>query len=90
MTEDQQKLVKATLATLMAPYSEKDIAEVMSIVDAHGGFGKLNMAFYQQGDLNNDKVWNIWRVEGPSFVWQFRGAPTFTPTSKLVPSKRRA
>jgi hypothetical protein len=33
------------------------------------------MAFYQQGDLQNDKVWDIWRVEGPSFVWHFRGAP---------------
>ncbi|MCR9115416.1 MAG: DUF3500 domain-containing protein [bacterium] len=75
LTEDQQKLVKATLATLMAPHSEKDVAEVMSIVDAHGGVGKLHMAFYQQGDINTDKVWDIWRVEGPSFVWHFRGAP---------------
>jgi len=33
------------------------------------------MAFYQQDDLDNDKVWDIWRVEGPSFVWHFRGAP---------------
>jgi hypothetical protein len=33
------------------------------------------MAFYEQGDLEGDKVWDIWRLEGPSFVWHFRGAP---------------
>jgi len=33
------------------------------------------MAFYEKGDLESDKVWDIWRVEGPSFVWHFRGAP---------------
>ncbi len=33
------------------------------------------MAFYQDDDLNNDKQWDIWRVEGPAFVWHFRGAP---------------
>ena len=28
-----------------------------------------------QGDLKNDKVWDIWRIEGPTFVSHFRGAP---------------
>ena len=26
-------------------------------------------------DLGNDGVWDIWRLEGPSMVWHFRGAP---------------
>ena len=26
-------------------------------------------------DLGNDHEWDIWRLEGPSFVWHFRGAP---------------
>ena len=49
--------------------------EVMEIVKESGGMDKLHMAFYQQGDLQSDKVWDMWRVEGPSFVWHFRGAP---------------
>ena len=45
------------------------------ILKATGGVDKLNMAFYQEGDLQNDKEWDIWRVEGPAFVWHFRGHP---------------
>jgi len=26
-------------------------------------------------DIGNDKVWDNWRLEGPSFVWYYRGAP---------------
>lgn len=75
MSSDQQKLVEDTLKVLLAPYRQEDVDEVMEMVKAQGGVGKLNMAFYQNGDLKNDKVWDIWRVEGQSFVWHFRGAP---------------
>ena len=64
-----------TIQVLLAPYRAEDVDEVMEILKATGGVEKLHMAFYQQGDLQSDKVWDIWRVEGPSFVWHFRGAP---------------
>jgi len=72
---DQKKLVEATLKTLLAPYREADVEEVFAILKASGGIDSLNLAFYQEGDLANDQVWDIWRVEGPAFVWHFRGAP---------------
>lgn len=72
---DQKKLVEATLKTLLAPYRQEDVDEVFAILKASGGIDTLHMAFYQEGDLLGDKVWDIWRVEGPSFVWHFRGAP---------------
>jgi hypothetical protein len=75
LSSDQQQLVESTLKVLLAPYRPEDAEEVMSLVKADGGVGKLHMAFYQTGDLNKDSVWDIWRVEGPSFVWHFRGAP---------------
>jgi len=75
LSTDQQQLVEATLKVLLAPYRQEDADEVMEMVKADGGIGKLHMAFYQSGDLGNDKVWDIWRVEGPSLVWHFRGAP---------------
>lgn len=75
LKSDQQELVSKTLKTLLAPYRAEDTDEVMELVKADGGVGKLHMAFYQTGDLGQDKVWDIWRVEGPSFVWHFRGAP---------------
>ena len=40
-----------------------------------GGLDALHMAFYESNDIGTDKEWDIWRVEGPSFVWHFRGAP---------------
>ncbi|MCA9090589.1 MAG: DUF3500 domain-containing protein [Planctomycetaceae bacterium] len=75
LSADQQKLVQETLGVLLNPYRKEDVDEVMATLAANGGIESLHMAFYQQGDLNNDKVWDIWRVEGPGFVWHFRGAP---------------
>jgi len=75
LSAEQRGLVQDTLKVLLAPYRQEDVDEVMQIVQANGGIEALHMAFYQQGDLNNDKVWDIWRVEGPGFVWHFRGAP---------------
>jgi hypothetical protein len=75
LSSDQQELVEKTLKVLLAPYRQEDADEVMAMLKAGGGVSQLHMAFYQTGDLGNDKTWDIWRVEGPSFVWHFRGAP---------------
>ncbi len=75
LSGDQKQLVTKTVQMLLAPYRQEDVDEAMEILKAAGGLDKLHMAFYQQDDLQNDKVWDIWRVEGPSFVWHFRGAP---------------
>ena len=47
----------------------------MAILKSSGGLDQLHMAFYQDEDIDDDKVWDIWRVEGPALVWHFRGAP---------------
>lgn len=75
LAENQRQLVLKTIEVLLAPYRKEDAQEAMEILKTSGGIEKLHMAFYQQDDLLNDKVWDIWRVEGPSFVWHFRGAP---------------
>ncbi|MGD9858132.1 MAG: DUF3500 domain-containing protein [Planctomycetaceae bacterium] len=75
LSEDQQALVTKTLRVLLAPYRQEDVEEAMQLLQASGGVESLHMAFYKQGDLNQDQVWDIWRIEGPSFVWHFRGAP---------------
>lgn len=75
LKDDQKQLVEKTLGVLLSPYRQEDRDEVMEIVKESGGMDKLHMAFYQPGDLNSDKIWDMWRVEGPSFVWHFRGAP---------------
>ena len=75
LANDQKELVESTLKVLLAPYREEDVDEVMAILKSSGGLDQLHMAFYQEEDLDDDKVWDIWRVEGPSLVWHFRGAP---------------
>ncbi len=75
LSDDQKELVEATLKVLLGPYRSEDVDEVMSILKNNGGLEKLNMAFYQEEDLESDKVWDIWRIEGPALVWHFRGAP---------------
>lgn len=75
MSSDQKELVQSALKTILSPYRDEDGAESMAIIDAGGGIDSLRFAFYQQGDLENDQVWDIWRIEGPNSVCHFRGAP---------------
>ncbi len=75
LSQDQQGLVSAVLADIMQPYRKEDVDEVMEIVKGGGGMEKVRIAFYKQGDIDNDKSWDIWRLEGPTLVCHFRGAP---------------
>ena len=75
LSSDQKDLVEKTIKVILSPYREEDVKEAVSVLKAGGGMDKLHMAFYQTGDLNKDEVWDIWRLEGPTIVWHFRGAP---------------
>jgi hypothetical protein len=75
LSPDQRELVGKVLADILAPYRQEDIDEVMECVKAGGGFEAIHLAFYQTGDLGEDGVWDIWRLEGPTLVCHFRGAP---------------
>ena len=75
LSSDQKDLVESVIKVILAPYRTEDVDEALAVLKSGGGFEKLHLAFYKQGDLNDDQVWDIWRVEGPTFVWHFRGAP---------------
>lgn len=74
LSADQKAEVRKTLAALLAPFRKDDAEEAMKYIEATG-FDKLHMAFYKNGDLGNDGVWDVWQLEGPNMVWYFRGAP---------------
>ncbi len=74
LSKDQKQLVNKTLADLLAPFRKADTDEVMKLVKKNG-MDNLHMAFFKQGDIGNDRVWDIWQIEGPAMVWFFRGAP---------------
>ncbi len=75
MTSDQRLLVAEVLQKLVEPYRQTDRDEVAKCLQTQGGLEKCALAFYREDDLGGDKVWDCWRLEGPSFVWYYRGAP---------------
>jgi hypothetical protein len=75
LTSDQKGLVEEVMKILLAPYRAADVEEAMAIVKSSGGLDAIHMAFYESDDIGNDHEWDIWRLEGPNFVWHFRGAP---------------
>ena len=72
---DQRELMQQVLKKLVEPYRQSDRDEVVACLNAQGGLDKCSLAFYSDADTGNDKVWDCWRLEGPAFVWYFRGAP---------------
>jgi len=75
LSADKRDLVKDVMHDLLAPYRPADAKEVMAEIDANGGLDKVHLSFYKQDALGKDGTWDIWRLEGPSLVWHFRGAP---------------
>ena len=75
LSADQKEALKKVLLSLVEPYRKEDQAEVMECLKKMGGLDKCSLAFYKQGDLGDDGEWDNWRLEGPSFVWYFRGFP---------------
>ena len=75
LSADQKGAVQEVLQKLIEPYRQSDQDEVVACLKAQGGIDACSLAFYQDEDIGDDKVWDVWRLEGPSFVWHFRGSP---------------
>ena len=61
--------------SLIEPYRKADQDEVLACLMRQGGLERCSLAFYRDGDIGDDGEWDNWRLEGPSFVWYFRGEP---------------
>ena len=75
LTADQRTEMERVLGTLLEPFRTSDRTEARECLARQGGLDACRLAFYRQGDLGRDGVWDCWRLEGPSFVWHYRGAP---------------
>ncbi len=75
LSADQRTRVQEVLKKLVEPYRQNDRDEAIAALNAQGGLDACHLAFYEQGDIGKDKTWDNWRLEGPSFVWHFRGSP---------------
>ena len=75
LSADQKEAVQKVLLSLIEPYRKEDQDEVLACLKKQGGLDKCNLAFYRDGDIGDDGEWDNWRLEGPAFVWYFRGQP---------------
>ena len=75
LSSDQKAQLQKVLHKLIEPYRQSDRDEALACLKAQGGLDACSLAFYKQRDIGGDGVWDIWRLEGPAFVWHFRGAP---------------
>ena len=75
MSSDQKEQVQKTLQTMFGMFRHADQAEALKCLKTQGGIDACNLAFYTDHDIGKDEVWDNWRIEGPSFVWHFRGSP---------------
>ena len=76
MSSDQKGLVQGSAAEAdraLSPERSRRSARLPE--GARRARTSAALAFYSDGDVGNDEVWDSWRLEGPSFVWYFRGAP---------------
>ena len=60
---------------LVEPFRVEDREEALECLKRRGGLDNCRLTFYKDGDIGNDGVWDNWRLEGPAFVWYFRGEP---------------
>ncbi len=75
MSGDQKEQMQKVLAKLVEPFRKSDQEEALQCLKTQGGLDACYLSFFTDKDIGQDKVWDNWRLEGPSFVWHFRGAP---------------
>jgi hypothetical protein len=74
-SDDQKKELQRVLSILVEHYRKDDQDEALACLKKQGGLDACSLAFYEEGDIGNDREWDNWRLEGPAFVWYFRGYP---------------
>ncbi len=75
LSSDQQELVADVMRVLISPFRKEDGDEVMELIRVNGGMEKIHLAFFRDGELASRQRWDVWRLEGPGFVWNFRVLP---------------
>lgn len=75
MTRDQKEATHKVLTSLLEPYRKEYQDQVLRCLKKQGGLDKCHLMFFQEHDLGDDGEWDNWRLEGPAFVWYFRGYP---------------
>jgi hypothetical protein len=74
MSDEQKKEMQKTLNTLLEPFRKDNQDEVLDCLKKYGGLDHCRLTLYREGQITEGEYDN-WRLEGPAFVWYFRGTP---------------
>jgi len=75
LKDDQRRHLESVLDLLLEPYRRIDRTEALQCLETQGGLEKCSLSFFESDDVGGDGIWDTWRLEGPSFVWHYRGDP---------------
>ncbi len=75
LSDDHKKELQRILSSLLEPYRVEDQDEALECLKKQGGLDRCSLAFYKDANIGDAGEWDNWRLEGPSFVWYFRGKP---------------
>jgi hypothetical protein len=75
LSQDQMDAMKKLMTRLLEPYRKSYQDAVMKCVNQQGGLHRCHLIFYEERTLDKTGAWDNWRIEGPAFVWYFRGYP---------------
>lgn len=75
LARDQKEAVQKVLEAMLEPYRPEYQQQVLACLKKQGGLEKCHLAYYEEHQLGKTGEWDNWRLEGPSFVWYFRGTP---------------
>lgn len=71
----QKAMVQELLKDLTRPFRVCDAEEIQQCLREAGGADRLRLTFFREGDIGDDRVWDVWKLEGPAFAWYFHGTP---------------
>jgi len=74
LTSDQKDEVRKVLNDLPLPFRGGNRQETLKLIEK-SGFDNLYLAFYKGEDVGDDGVLDVFQIEDPNMVWNFRGDP---------------
>jgi hypothetical protein len=76
LSTDQKRHLLDTMRRMLACFREGDVAATLQTIEARGILEQLFLSCYGGSyDVGDDRVWDVWQIEGPDLVWYFRGTP---------------
>jgi len=74
LADEHKKELQKVLTALLEPYRKEDQDDALDCLKKQGGLDKCFLSIYKDSMIDKEN-WDSWRLEGPSFVWAFRGTP---------------